>query len=284
MNTSTPNTKEDYLSRSALAEKLGISLKELTQLMIESGWIKQEGKVWHLTAKGEFEGGMYRESKKYGQYIVWPTTVLDHPMIREMNEGVVNVSSLAKRAGLPARLFNRLLAELGWIEAFAKGWQLTVLGKHYGGLQSQDEETGIPYVMWPRTLLDEPSVINSVAYFSDFSEKQQLQALNGLQTRSSAHSVIASWLYALGLVYSYQRELHLPKDTVLTPDFYLPQSHLCIDYWPESLPADALASQLAKREIYKKHNINSIELDAKGLLDLDHELARELMQLGVTVY
>lgn len=280
MTTQTPN-KEEYLSRSALAEKLGITLKELTQLMIESGWITQEGKVWHLTAKGEFEGGKYRESKKFGQYIVWPISVVEHPMIRQMNDEVVTISSLAKRVDLPARFFNRLLAEIGWIEAFAKGWQLTSLGDVHGGVQAQDDETGIPYVMWPRTLLDNRSLQCSVAYFTD---NQSLQALNGLTTISTAHSVIASWLYAVGLVYSYQRELFLPKGVVLKPDFYLPRRQLCIDYWPESSTADALASQLSKREIYKRHNIRSIEVDAEGLLDLDHELSRELMQLGITVY
>ncbi|MGH1440643.1 MAG: hypothetical protein ACRBBR_11055 [Cellvibrionaceae bacterium] len=279
--TSSTQNKDDYLSRSALAEKLGITLKELTQLMIESGWITQEGKSWNLTAKGEFEGGKYRESKKFGQYIVWPASVIEHPMIREMNDGVVTISSLAKRVDLPARFFNRLLAELGWIEIFAKGWQLTSLGEVHGGVQAQDDETGIPYVMWPRTLLDNLSLQHSVAYFSD---NQRLQALNGLTTMSTAHSVIASWLYAVGLVYSYQRELLLPKGIVLKPDFYLPRRQLCIDYWPESLPADALAVQLSKREVYKRHNIRSIEIDPKGLADLDHELSRELMQLGITVY
>lgn len=280
MTTQPPN-KEEHLSRSALAEKLGITLKELTQLMIESGWIAQEGKVWHLTAKGEFEGGLYRESKKYGQYIVWPLSVVDHPMIREMNEGVVTVSSLAKRVDLPARFLNRLLAELGWIEVFAKGWQLTSLGENYGGEQSKDDETGIPYVMWPRTLLDNPSVLNSLSYFSN---SQSVQALNGLSTLSTAHSMIASWLYTVGLVYSYQRELLLPKNVSVKPDFYLPRRQLCIDYWSESLSADALAAQLTKREMYKKYNIRSIEVDQDSLSHIDHELSRELMQLGVTVY
>ncbi|MFT6387744.1 MAG: hypothetical protein ACJAUP_001116 [Cellvibrionaceae bacterium] len=280
MAIQTPNT-EEYLSRSALAEKLGLSLKELTQLMIESGWILQEGKVWHLTAKGEFEGGLYRESKKYGQYIVWPISVADHPMIREINEAVVTISSLAKRVDLPPRFLNRLLAELAWIEVFAKGWQLTSLGESYGGVQSHDGETGIPYVMWPRTLLDKPSVLNSLSYFSN---NQSLEALNGLSTLSTAHSMIASWLYTVGLVFSYQRELLLPKGISLKPDFYLPRRQLCIDYWPESLPADALTFQLNKREIYKTQGIRSIEIDQEGLLHLDHELSRELMQLGVTVY
>ena len=279
--TTQTSKKEEHLSRSALAEKLGITLKELTQLMIESGWITQEGKVWHLTAKGKFEGGLYRESKKYGQYIVWPISVIDHPMIQEMNNGVVTVSSLAKRVDLPPRLLNFLLAELGWIEVFAKGWQMTSLGESMGGTQSIDEETGIPYVMWPRTLLDRPSVVNSLSYFFN---NQNLQALNGLSTLSAAHSMIASWLYAVGLVYSYQRELLLSKEISVKPDFYLPRRQLCIDYWPESLPADALALQLSKREIYKKHGIRSIEIDQNGLLELDHELSRELMQLGVTVY
>lgn len=77
--TTTNNDQDDFLSRSALAEKLGVSLKELTQHMIDAGWIVQEGKQWQLTAKGEFEGGIYRDSHKYGRYIVWPASVVNQP-------------------------------------------------------------------------------------------------------------------------------------------------------------------------------------------------------------
>ncbi len=278
---STHQSEPAYFSRSALAEKLDISLKELTQLMIEAGWILQEGKVWKLTAKGEFEGGIYRQSQKYGQYIVWPEAVLVHPILRGTEQTSVHVTLLAKSVNLPARLFNRLLAELGWIEAFAKGWQLTSLGKRYGGVQCQDDDSGIPYVMWPRSVRDMPVLTRSIDAFID---QESNQALNGLEVESSAHRQIANWLYIVGLSYSYQRELLLPDDTELMPDFYLPSHRIAIDYWSESLKPDELAMQLQKREDYKKFEIQVVEIHQDKLSDLDHELSRKLLQLGITVY
>ncbi len=270
-----------YFSRSVLAEKLDISLKELTQLMIEAGWILQEGKVWKLTAKGEFEGGIYRQSQKYGQYIVWPDTVLLHPILSGTDQTSIHVTLLAKSVNLSARLFNRLLAELGWIKAFAKGWQLTSLGKRYGGVQCQDNDSGIPYVMWPRSLRDTPALTRSIDAFTD---KGSLEVLNGLEVESSAHGKIANWLYIAGLTYSYHRQLLLPDNTELRPDFYLPSYRIAIEYWSESLKPDELAAQLQKREDYKKFEVQVVEIHKDELGDLDHELSRKLLQLGISVY
>jgi hypothetical protein len=273
-------TNSDYLSRSALAEKLGIPLKDLTQLMIESGWIIQEGKNWQLTAKGEFEGGEYRQSQKYGQYIVWPSSVIDHPIIRESGESLVTVSTLARQFDIPARLLNRLLAEMGWIKTYAKGWQITELGKSYGGSQQHDDESGVPYVLWPRSIQEIDGFLNDLKCLNDDSK---LRSLDGRDFLLNAHCKIANWLYLLGLSYSVQREMSV-SDSILTPNFYLPLHQLCIDYWSESLSPAELAKQLQKRDLYKKSHFRVVEIKQDKLSDLDHFLSKELLQYGITTY
>jgi hypothetical protein len=272
---------QDYLSRSALAEQLAIPLKELTQMMMDAGWLTQLGKVWQLTAKGEFEGGQYRQSDKYGQYIVWPAAIITHPVLRNLNEDLVNVSSLAKQLELPARLINRVLAELGWIEAFAKGWQLTLTGKAYGGVQCHDDDSGILYVMWPRSIKTKAGFAQTMTTLLD---SPSLMTLDGRSVKSPAHCIIANWLYLLGLTYSYRRQLLLPDDAQIIPDFYLPQHRLAIDYWPDALSPSALAVQLQKRRDYQAHQLSLVELVAGDWASIDHDLTKELLHLGISVY
>ena len=68
------------LSTTALAKLLEMDSKQLFELLVERKWMVREKKpdgsnVNKLTAKGEFEGGEYLESKKFGTYIVWPDSI-----------------------------------------------------------------------------------------------------------------------------------------------------------------------------------------------------------------
>lgn len=236
----TTNDKSDYISRSALAERLGIPLKDVTQLMIDPGWIIQEGKAWALTAKGEFEGGIYRQSKKYGQYIVWPVSITEHAAIRDIKDSLLPVSALAKNDNVPARLLNRLLAVRGLIAGFAKGWQITPLGKRFGGVQCQDENSAVPYVIWPRSIQDNSLFRESIKYLG---QESSLRSLDGRTFEVAAHSQIANWLYLLGFGYSFRHQHSLDRQFMIESDFYLPSHALFIDYWPASLPPNTLLSQ-----------------------------------------
>lgn len=272
--------QDQYLSRSALANKLDIPLKDLTQLMVDSGWVVQLDKVWQLTAKGEFEGGVYRQSPKYGQYIAWPLSIIEHPVLRGSREHLVSVSSLAKPMAIPPRLFNRLLAELGWISPFAKGWRLTALGGHYGGVQFHDDHSGGPYVMWPRAVLDSDALAQSLVCFAGDGTQR---ALDGRAFERSAHRQIANWLYLLGFAYSYSKRFILPEGELLA-DFYLPAHHLFIDYWLPDLSAGDLAEQLRKRNFYTSYRLQRVELNPQELETMDRDLAKQLVQLGIGVY
>lgn len=270
--------KQDYLSRSAIADKLNIPLKDLTQLMIEAGWIKQEGKQWRLTAKGEFEGGIYRQSLKYGKYIAWPSQVLFHPMIDIVNNAQITSSSIAKKTEVPARLLNRLFAHAGWLEPFGKGWKVTGLGKQFGGLQSQDQDSGNFYVTWPNSLQDDEVFQRLIRCL--FGEGN---SLDGRGIKRETHRLIANWLYLLDIRYCYCLPLSLPTMSV-APDFYLSNHRLVIDYWPSALNTTELATQLNKREVYRDFEFKFIEVSETKLSELDHTLTRQFTQQGLTIY
>jgi len=301
------NDKKKYLSRSALAEKLSVTLKELTQTMIESGWIKQQGKEWLLTAKGEFEGGIYRESKKFGQYIAWPESVLSHPAIAPVSEALLTSTALGKAYSLSGKTVNRLLASLGWVYAIAKGWQLTELGKAYGGKQQHSEQTGIPYVVWKRSLLNsleleqyiqrylghsdksKDGTIVSAAMLSDSAitvgdeRLEQYLSLNGCYIASNEELVIANWLYVQGLSYAYKRIVTLPSVGTMVSDFYLPNENVHIHYNATDVEPSELAEQLERQSVAKTYQLRRVELTHADLTQLDNTLPKMLLQWDIVL-
>lgn len=286
------STDTQFYSRSALAEKLKLSLKELTQLMLSGGWIVESDKGLELSAKGEFEGGKYRQSSKYGQYIVWPESIVEHALLRNIDDTAVTISLLLKQTHLPPRLFNRLLAELGWISPFSKGWKTTQQGRLQGGEQFEDDSSGMPYVKWPRDLLSNDNVISALNILSGLAvsnqtlnnDMQSIKTLSGVLVENIGQARIANWLYLLGFNASYQREFIIDAKQSVKPDFYLPKHRLAIDYWDESLKTAQLSLNLNKQEFYNSLEFKVIEINHYQLEDLDQVLSKELLHLGISVY
>ena len=69
------DSEQHKLSTSALAKLLDIPLQQLFGTLRDCGWIRKVDDGWVLTAKGEFEGGEYIHSRRYGRYIVWPDAI-----------------------------------------------------------------------------------------------------------------------------------------------------------------------------------------------------------------
>jgi hypothetical protein len=284
-----------FYSRSGLAEKLNISLKEMTQLMLGGGWIADTDTGLELTTKGEFEGGKYRQSNKYGQYIVWPESIVEHPLLRDIDDVMVAVSQLLKNTNIPARLFNRLLAELGWISVFSKGWKITQQGVEQGGEQYEDNSSGIPYVKWPRAILRNINIVSALSSLGGLTShssvslsvstnKQSITTLNGLLVDNIGQAQISNWLYLLGFNAGYQREFMIANKQSVIVDFYLPKHRLAIDYWPESLKPVELADKLYKQNSYGSFGFSLLEINAQQLEELDQILSKELLHLGISVY
>lgn len=294
MSAHNGDTKTSYLSRSALAEKLGITLKELTQQMISAGWLvhhpdAEKGKEWQLTAKGKFEGGTYRDSKKFGQYIVWPESVTQHPAISEVKEAHSSVTVIAKSLGLSAKMLNRLLADMGWISAYGKGWKVTDQGLAQGGIQASNDETGIPYVLWQRELAQSPILTQHVGLYKgeEPTEKNATWlSLDGHTVSCLPHAFIANYLYLYGHNYAYQRTVHLSNNVSIVSDFYLPKYAVHIHYQAQHVSPSELNAQLERQQLAEAHQLTLINLqagDGKQLEQeqLEQQLAKALLQAGV---
>lgn len=150
----------EQLSTSALAKRLKLPIQQLFVTLRDYGWIDRRGSTWALTAKGELHGGSYQDSQRFGRYIVWPESLLEHPLITaiESNQRITPGGMRRYYPHLGARQINRSLAELGLQRSTRRGLELTELGKRFGGRQDMDEEHALAVVSWPHEIVDDPVV------------------------------------------------------------------------------------------------------------------------------
>lgn len=273
---------EKHISTTALARLLGKESKEVFILLTNGGWIVKVDDHWQLTEKGKFEGGIYVNHPKYGEYIAWPESIQQHPLLMLLPEAPLTASTLGNKMKLPARLINLLLAERGWIKKHVRGWLLTDAGKRLGGQQHESEQSGIPFVTWPETLLDHSGLLAAVAQLRG-EVATDIPTLDGRQVNNPAERMINNWLYIAGVIHAYHYSLAFGEQS-LEANFYIPAIALCIDYWPGSAQAADLAVQLEKQALYRKFQVAFIELKDEDLPHLDELLARSLLRHGIAVY
>jgi hypothetical protein len=149
---------EDSLSTSALAKRLKLPIQQLFATLRDYGWIDRRGRGWALTAKGELHGGRYRDSERYGRYIVWPVALADHPMIRAIESNQRTTPGAMRRyfSPLTTLQINQSLCELGLQRVSARGYELTALGRRFGGRLEKDNHSGLHSVSWPHEIVDDP--------------------------------------------------------------------------------------------------------------------------------
>ncbi|WP_087019290.1 glycerol kinase [Thaumasiovibrio subtropicus] len=281
------------LSTSALAKKRGTQAKALFDELTQAGFVIRENDAWVLTNAGSQAGGEYKESPKYGRYIVWPEDVEIKPAGK-----LLTASKLGEALNISARTLNQLLDELGWINKAVKGWKVTDAGKRVGGVQKEDNRSGIPYVAWNESILSSKALTDSVKQFlgveaeatstdnsiSSFRQKFEAKhrSTDGHYVRSKAEMLIDNWLYMAGLVHAYERKLPVEEDVYC--DFYLPAGKIYIEFWGlENDPKYADRKKI-KQDIYKKYNFNLIELNDDDVQNLDDILPRLLLKFDVTAY
>lgn len=274
---------EKHLSTTALARLLGKESKELFILLTGGGWIVKVDNHWQLTEKGKFEGGIYVNHPKYGEYIAWPESIHQHPLLALLPEAPLTATNIGHKLGLPARLVNLLLAERGWLKKHIRGWLLTPLGKQLGGQQHESEQSAVPYVTWPESLLDNSRLLAAVAQLNADDSVKDLLSLDGRHVLNAAERRLANWLYLAGVVSAQHYELAWDTEIVIA-DFFLPEIQFCIDYWPADNKAAQLAKQLDKQTLYKKYKVNFLELRDEDLPQLDEILTKVLLRNGVAVY
>lgn len=308
-STNTDTSPPTLVSTSALAKRLDLPVKAVFGILRDRGWIERIGEHWRLTGKGQFEGGDYVKSKKYGEYIGWPEATAQHPVFDSLLNRPLSAQSLGAECGISAQRCNALLTELGWQTPFHQGWSITSLGKSLGGLEQEDAATGIPYTVWPKSLLEHPQLLHAIHYLQPLAKTRENNDTNrntqidgaqqtlGLESprentgpflcmdgHLSTHRedfAVDNWLYVMGVAHAYQRSL--ADDALGCADFYIPAAHLHIECWHSQNNAKALSQKLARIDYYKDSGLAYIELSEEDCQSLDQVLPRQLRKHGITL-
>ncbi len=303
-------SRHSLISTSALAKQLEIAPRNLFELLVEKGWIERHDKQWKLTGKGQFEGGDYVNSQKYGEYIGWPESILEHKIFSELFKRPLRIRVLAEDIGISPHRFNAILAERGWQRRFHRGWVLTNDGKKVGGVEREDDDVGVPYTLWPRTILENRWLLRVLDAHRNTldairqsrldpnpgSEQHQselnldgsatatetLMSLDGRELTTYEDQLVCDWLYTMGVVHSYRYSLEDEK--LGYADFYLPLHQVFIEVWHRKTGNADLKKKLARIDYYKGNDKNLIEVEEERLLSLDQELPKALLKFGITVF
>jgi hypothetical protein len=287
------------LSTTALARKLNIPAQQLFATLRDYGWIERAGESWILNPKGEFEGGSYQQSRRYGRYIVWPESLVHHPLLAaiESNQRINAASMRRYYPRLHARQINRALAELGLQRHSIIGWELTERGRALGGLQEESDNSGAFFVTWPHEIIDNPVIHRELTIQSDQSQpfvrssdaEPDLFAssaaalpcvgVDGHKLGSALELRVCNWLYLAQLAHACQRAL--PTEELVQADFYVPEGNVYIDCWDADIPAQALSAKLHRRELYRTLKLRHLEINAADAERLDEVLGRGLLAFGI---
>ncbi len=288
------------LSTTALARKLDIPVQQLFATLRDYGWIRRSGDTWVLLPKGEFEGGSYQNSRRFGRYIVWPQTLDHHPLLAaiESNQRITAAAMRRYYPQLQTRQINRALAEIGLQHHSILGWELTQLGRSMGGQQAESEASGSFYVTWPHEIIDNPVVhrelsrqsdqIPTLEEVGDDSERDlfaaapqptECQGIDGHVLKTPLQMRVCNWLYLAQLAHAYRRAL--PVEEAVFADFYLPAGNVYIDCWDENIAAGEIRERLKKRDLYESMGLKALEVNADDADRLDEVLGRGLLAFGI---
>jgi len=209
-------------------------------------------------------------------------------------------TALGKEVGLTSMKMNQILAELGWITKFTKGWIPTPAGSERGAKAREMKESGVPYVVWPQEILQDKILDRSVREFkgeviqdevppstedvgiaSGFREKFPCtyRAQDGHMVRSKAEVLIDNFLYASRIVHAFERKLPISEEVYC--DFYLPDGKVYIEYWGLENDPKYEARKQEKIQIYRKYGFELIELTDKHVSNLDDHLPRLLLKYEI---
>jgi hypothetical protein len=294
----TTPPEHSKLSTSALAKTLNIPQQQLFVTLRDCGWIRKVEDGWLLTAKGEFEGGEYVHSKRYGRYIVWPDTLVEHPLLRGIESNrLVNTTHFARKYQIATRQVRRVLGELGLLQRTFNGWELTRSGEQLGGILI-DSDNGDSEIHWPEAFLENPLVVAAFEYVQRLDEQSdepegdllsaitELASIDGHSFHNRGEWLICHWLYFAGINHACHRRLPLIQTTMheQRADFWLPEAQLYIEYAGDEHDAAEIAATMERIEIYKKNQWRYIEVLAEHLAHLDDFLTRKLHEFGVRVF
>lgn len=212
-------------------------------------------------------------------------------------------TKLGRHFEISARRMNLVLAELGWIEKYTKGWTPTDRGTQLGATVREVRQTGIPYVVWPERITQNrillaaireqageagqplPEGLNNDHSASSSTDgfrdrfPARFRATDGHMVRSRAEMLIDNWLYMQGIVHAFERKLPIEEEVYC--DFYLPGGKVYIEYWGLEGDTRYAERMKAKKTIYERYQLNLVELSDNDIMNLDDVLPRLLLKFSI---
>ena len=98
---------------------------------------------------------------------------------------------------------------------------------------------------------------------------------DGTAVQSVGERRIADWLAARNIRYVYDERFRIARDTVLRPDFYLPEFDLYIEYWGMDTP-EYNANMEKKRWFYQRAGKRLVSISHRDFASLEAVLDRKL--------
>lgn len=210
----------------------------------------------------------------------------------------LSATAIGEKLNLNNRRTNLVFSELGWITKNRKGWVPTPQGKALGAVSKAHYQTGVPYVLWPESILNNKALQSTIKSLmgevdelvaksgkenTGFREKfiPTHRATDGHWVRSRAEMLIDNWLYMSGIAHAYERQLPVEED--LFCDFYIPEGKVYIEYWGVEKDPKYAARKKEKIAIYQKYGFSLIELTDEHIKNLDDHLPKVLLKHNIVV-
>lgn len=242
-------------------------------LLARAHWMVKVDGRWHLTEKGRFEGGIYQQHPKYGDYVAWPEAVANHPIWAGLPEAPLSATQLGRHFELPARLVNLLLAYLGWQTRGLKGWLLTDFGRLQGGEQQRTEGANVPFVTWPERLKEDGELVALAQALHSGP------AFDGRQYPDRRHIDVANWLYLHGFVIAPEKKMAGAPGLV---SFWIPAVAVLLHLWPSAKGPDDIQQRMEMDTWLKRQRAIVLPDDfCQGITALDEWLPGQLLLQGV---
>ena len=104
---------------------------------------------------------------------------------------------------------------------------------------------------------------------------KEKMATDGTAVQSAGEKRIADWLSARKIAYVYDERFRVARDTLIRPDFYLPEFDLYIEYWGMDTP-EYNANRQKKLWLYQRAGKKLVSISFQDLPNLEAVLSRTL--------
>ena len=104
---------------------------------------------------------------------------------------------------------------------------------------------------------------------------KEKMATDGTAVQSAGEKRIADWLAARKIAYVYDERFRVARDTLIRPDFYLPEFDLYIEYWGMDTP-EYNANRQKKLWLYQRAGKKLVSISFQDLPNLEAVLSLKL--------